>query len=304
MGFAVDEALDELYRSRPEDFTGLRTRLAAAAKKCGDTDAAKRITGSRKPTTAAWAVNALALTTAAREQLADLGSRLREAHAAMDGEAIRALTAEQRKLVDALTRTALTQAGVSSPSAALRDDVTSTLQAAVADPDVTDRLGRLAKAEQWSGFGDFGVSAAKQASAVAPTTRSPRPDRAAMGSGAKAPGAKTPSAKTTTDRAPSAKTTSAKSTTDRAPSKKVDERAQKARAALAAAERAKSDADAALTELQSDLATARLRHQDAQRRLAAAQEALAAAEDSYAAGKQASRDAADAVKAAKRAVRG
>ncbi|MBB2989261.1 hypothetical protein FHR72_000718 [Mycolicibacterium iranicum] len=289
MGFAVDEALDELYRARPEDFTGLRTRLAAAAKKSGDTDAAKRITGSRKPTTAAWAVNALALTTAARAQLADLGSRLREAHAAMDGEAIRALTAEQRKLVDALTRTALTQAGVSSPSAALRDDVTSTLQAAVADPDVTDRLGRLAKAEQWSGFGDFGVSAAKQASAVAPTTRSPRPDRAAEGSGAKTPGAKTPSAKTTTDRAPS---------------KKVDERAQKARAALAAAERAKSDADAALTELQSDLATARLRHQDAQRRLAAAQEALAAAEDSYAAGKQASRDAADAVKAAKRAVRG
>jgi thioesterase domain-containing protein len=34
--------------------------------------------------------------------------------------------------------------------------VTDTLQAAIADPDVAARLGRLEKAERWSGFGDFG----------------------------------------------------------------------------------------------------------------------------------------------------
>lgn len=256
MQFAVEEALDELYAAKPEEFTALRTKLASAAKKSGDAEAARRISGSRKPTAAAWVVNAFALQGTARAELTDLGSRLREAHAAMDGEAIRALTAEQRRLVDELTRTALRNSGLASPSAALRDDVTSTWQAAVADPDVAARLGRLAKAEQWSGFGDFGFTAA-----VGPAPK-------------KGP-----------------------------PKKDQPKKAEPDRRAVAAAERAKADADAALIELQSDLATARLKHQDAQRRLAAAEQALRAAEDAYAAGKQASRDAAEAVKAAKNAVR-
>ena len=260
MQFAVEEALDELYAAKPEDFTALRTKLAAAAKKSGDAEAARRISGSRKPTAAAWVVNALALQGTARTELTDLGSRLREAHAAMDGEAIRALTAEQRRLVDELTRTALRNSGLASPSGALRDDVTSTWQPAVADPDVAARLGRLAKAEQWSGFGDFGFTAA-----VGPAPQKAVPKKAD-------------------------------------PKKAVPKKAEPDRRAVAVAERAKADADAALTELQSDLATARLKHQDAQRRLAAAEQALKAAEDAYAAGKRASKEAADAVKAAKKAV--
>ncbi len=120
---AQEEALDELYAARPEDFTALRTALAATAKKSGDTEAARRITASRKPTAAAWAVNALALAGPARDELTDLGARLREAHGAMDRAAIRALTTEQRTLVDRLARTALAQGGFASPSAALRDDV-------------------------------------------------------------------------------------------------------------------------------------------------------------------------------------
>lgn len=262
MGFAVEAALDELYTARPEDFTALRTKLAAAAKKSGDADAARRIAGSRKPTAAAWVVNAFALQGTARKELTDLGSRLREAHAAMDGEAIRALTAEQRKLVEELTRTALRNSGLPSPSGALRDDVTATWQAAVADPDVAARLGRLAKAEQWSGFGDFGFTAA-----VGPAPRAKAEPKKAE------------------------------------PKKAEPKKAAPDRRAIAAAERAKADADAALTELQADLATARMKHQDAQRRLAAAEQALKAAEDAYAAGKQAGKDAADAVKAAKKAVR-
>jgi len=43
--------------------------------------------------------------------------------------------------------------------------VTGTLQAAIADPDVASRLGRLAKAETWSGFGEFGASTAVATSA-------------------------------------------------------------------------------------------------------------------------------------------
>ena len=106
-------------------------------------------------------VNRLALSHAkAKQRLTELGERLRAAHAAMDGERIRELTAEQRGLIDELARTAFDAAETTDPSAALRDDVTGTLQAAIADPDVATRLGRLVKAEQWSGFGDFGFTAA------------------------------------------------------------------------------------------------------------------------------------------------
>ena len=56
----------------------------------------------------------------------------------------------------------------------------------------------------------------------------------------------------------------------------------------------------ALPELQSDLAAARLRRDDARRRLQDAERALAAAEDAYDKGKQSSRDAAAVVREAKK----
>ena len=268
----ADAELDELYAAKPEDFTTLRTKLAGAAKKGGDADAAKRISAARKPTTAAWVVNRLALgDKQVKQRLADLGERLRAAHAEMDGERIRELSTEQRRLVDELARTGFEEAALTDPPAALRDDVTGTLQAAVADPDVAARLGRLAKAERWSGFGEFGDTAM-----VFTATRGAKP-------------------KTKTKAEPK-------------PSKPVkdeprDDKRAEARAALAAAERTKAEADDALSELQTDLATARLRHQDARRRLQEAERGLTAAEDAYDKAKQASRDAASLVKEAKATLR-
>jgi hypothetical protein len=258
------DELDQLYEAKPDEFTALRTKLAAAAKKRGDADAAKAISAARKPTTAAWVVNRLAVRAPdTRTRLADLGERLKDAHSSMAGDRIRELSREQRRLVDDLARAAFEEAELANPTAAVRDDVTGTLQAAIADPDVAARLGRLTKAEQWSGFGEFGDSAM-----VFTPTRKPRSEQPAA--------------------APK-------------PEPHDDETKQRkeARAAIAAAERAKADADAALTELQSDVATARLRRDDARRRLEDAENALAAAEDAYDKGKQASRDAAAAVKEAK-----
>jgi chromosome segregation ATPase len=164
------DELDGLYQAKPDEFTALRAELANAAKKRGDAAAAKGISGARKPTAAAWVVNRLAISDgAAKRRLSDLGARLRDAHAAMDGDLIRELSREQRKLIEQLTRQAFDTAELTDPSAALRDHVTSTLQAAIADPDVAARLGRLTKAEQWSGFGDFGAAAAVQK----PTKRKP-----------------------------------------------------------------------------------------------------------------------------------
>lgn len=262
------DELDELYEVKPEEFTALRTKLAAAAKKRGDADTAKQISAARKPTTAAWVVNRLAIRDQeARTRLGGLGEQLKEAHTAMDGDRIRELSRQQRRLVDDVAREAFEEAELANPSAALRDDVVGTLQAAIADPDVVARLGRLVKAEQWSGFGEFGDTAMVFTSTRKPPVAKEKPPE---------------------------------------PPEKGDDKSrerQKARAELAAAERAKADADAALTELQSDLATARLRRDDARRRLKDAEDELAAAEDAYDKGKQAGREAAAVVKAAKAQLR-
>lgn len=158
---SVADALDELYGLAPEEFTARRGELAAAAKKRGDREEAKLIAAARRPTAAAWVANVLIRADAtAGPRLSELGADLRAAHASMDGVRIRELTAAQRKLVNELVRTAFAAAAVSNPTGALRDDVTGTLQAAIADPDLAARLGRLERAEQWSGFGGFAVSAA------------------------------------------------------------------------------------------------------------------------------------------------
>jgi hypothetical protein len=271
----ADAALDDLYAADPGDFTALRTKLAAAAKKRGDAAAAKEIGAARKPTTAAWVVNRLAhADDGVKARLANLGERLRAAHAEMDGETIRALSAEQRRLIDDLTNAAFEEASVANPTGALRDDVTGTLQAAVADPDVAARLGRLARAEQWSGFGEFGDTAI----VFKPGKPKRKPQPAAA--------AETPKPEARDD-------------TQAAARREQD----RARAAVAAAERAKAEADEALGELQSDLATARLRRDDARRRLSDAERALTAAQDAYDKGKEASREAGAVVKEAKAQVR-
>jgi len=270
-GVMSGDELDRLYGVRPEEFTGLRTELAAAAKKRGDAAAAKLISGARKPTTAAWVVNLLVHTNAdVKGSLTDLRERLRAAHAAMDGAAIRELSAEQRSLVDQLARAAFEGAEVSNPSATLREDVVGTLQAAVADPDVADRLGRLAKAEQWSGFGDFGASAV-----VSTTARSSK-------GGSKSDKTRTKPRGDQPDH-------------DSESARKVEE----AKAALVAAEQAKDDADSQLSDKQTDLAVARLRRDEMRQRLDEAERNLAAAEDAYGEAKQASRDAAELVRDAK-----
>ncbi len=265
------DELDVLYEVKQDEFTALRTKLAAAAKQRGDTDTARQISAARKPTTAAWVVNRLALRDRdIRTRLAALGELLKDAHSAMDGERIRALSTEQRRLVDDVARAAFEEAEIADPSAALRDDVTGTLQAAIADPDVASRLGRLTKAEQWSGFGEFGD---------------------------------TTMVFTQTRKATSRKKPAEEPHQDAKRDDKRDDKRATARAALAAAERAKADADAALTELQSDLATARLRRDDARRRLRDAESALTAAQDAYDKGKQEGRDAAAVVKQAKARLR-
>lgn len=155
---SLEGEFETLYGVPPEEFTALRKELANAAKKRGDTDAARVIAAARRPTTAAWVVNKLIRSDpTAKDRIAELNAQLRAAHAAMDGVRIRELSTEQRKLVSQLARSGFAAAGMPNPSAAIREDVTGTLQAAIADPEVAKQLGRLQKAQEWSGFGDFGA---------------------------------------------------------------------------------------------------------------------------------------------------
>lgn len=264
----ADDELDSLYWAPPKDFTAERTRLTAAAKRRADDAAAKRIAAANKPTTAAWIVNRLALRhNDSRQRLADLSDRLRAAHAAMDGARIRDLSAEQHQLIDELTRAALQAADVDNPTSAVRDAITSTLQAAIADPEVRARLGRLARPEQWSGFADFG--------AAAPVTTTAR-----TGKAKERPARARPAKQSARDGA-------------------AQRRLEKLASAVAAAEREKADADARLSERRAERDAARQGRDEAAAALRTAERELEHAEKAYERSIEASRAAAESVKEAK-----
>ena len=179
----VAAAADELYDADPGEFTDRRKALADAARAAGDAAAAKRIAALRKPTRAAWVVNRLARADpAAPGRLASLAADLRAAEQAKDGPRLRELSATRGPLVDALTAQALAAAGVPDPPSGLREEVSATLTAAIADLEVAAEFaaGTLTRAVQWAGFGlaSFGETPF----GTAPEDASPAPGVAAADS--------------------------------------------------------------------------------------------------------------------------
>ena len=169
MGDLLAEAEAELYTADPDGFTALRTELAERARDAGEPAVAKKITALRKPTRSAWVVNRLVRSDPeVRSRLEALAADLREA---AGGSRLRELTAARAKLVDELTRTALD--GLPAPPAALREEVTATLDAAIADPEVATSLGTLVRAAQYAGFGSF--AAVSPAPAPRKTKAPPEP---------------------------------------------------------------------------------------------------------------------------------
>ena len=190
----LEEAVAELYSSDPDEFIERRGALAAAARAAGQAPAAQQIAGLRKPTRSAWVVNQLVR--AAPEvpsELDSLGAELRAAQRSLDGEAIRELSQRRHQLIEALARRAFAVCGLRSPPAALRDEVTATLGAALADPEVAEQLtaGTLARAARSEGFGLPGRPALTLVTSSggrrpSPGPRAARP-RAASGAGPAAP---------------------------------------------------------------------------------------------------------------------
>jgi hypothetical protein len=158
-GDLLRDAVAELYSSDPDEFVERRGTLVARAREAGQAPAAKQIAALRKPTRSAWVVNKLVRADpGVTGELASLGEELRAAQGSLDGPAIRELSQRRRELMESLARRAFTVVGVPAPAAGIRDEVTATLGAALADPQFADTLaaGALVRPVQAEGFGQVG----------------------------------------------------------------------------------------------------------------------------------------------------
>ena len=153
-----DEIADDLYGLAPGQFTASRDARAAEARAAGDRALAERIKKLRRPTVAAWLGNRLARERPQDiEGLIGLGGRLREAQAGLSGPELRRLSRRRGDAVAALVAQAkeLGLAEGQSVSDAVLEEVTATLEAALADSEAAEALqrGRLSVALRYSGLG-------------------------------------------------------------------------------------------------------------------------------------------------------
>ncbi len=147
----VEQARRELYVLPPEEFVGRRTELVKAARAAGDRPLATVIGGIRKPSRSASLLNRFAVAHPDRvQELLALAGSLRRAERELDSNTLRALTQRRRAIVGALAR----EAGAGA-SGGVAEEVTATLNAALADDTVATDLQQstLAEAASWSGFG-------------------------------------------------------------------------------------------------------------------------------------------------------
>jgi len=177
----------ELYRLPPEAFVAARDAAAEQRRADGDREGAAALKVLRRPSLAASLVNLLAQDSPdLLGQLLDLGPALAQAQTGHDAAALRELGRQRRALVDAVTATAVESAG-RDVTAAVREEVAGTLEAALADPASAQavRSGRLVRSLSYAGFGDVDLSDAVAphgaASAASASASGPRGSRAGAG---------------------------------------------------------------------------------------------------------------------------
>ncbi len=182
---------EELYGVEPAAFTDARNGYAKELKAAGDTALADRVKALKKPAAAAWVVNMLVRHQAEEmHQVLDLGASLRAAQADLDGEALRDLAKQRRRLVSAVAgkgRSLARELG-HKVSESVQRQVEDTLHAAMIDTDAEAavRSGMLVDPLAPSGAGSL-----KVATAVADHTalgRSARPLSEVTASGSEGAG--------------------------------------------------------------------------------------------------------------------
>ncbi|MFD9029708.1 hypothetical protein ACFVZW_00885 [Streptomyces sp. NPDC059567] len=280
----VEQVIEELYGLRPEEFTAARDAYVAEARKEGDTDAVKAVSGLRRPTTAAWVSNLFV-----RERRSDvdrllaLGETLREAHRTLDPAKMREASGQRHKVVAALAREAAGPArDAGQPvSDAVLHDVEQIFHAVLASSDIAEQwaTGRLVKAPAVPvGFGE-----------VVPEVAVPRSESAKPSKPAKSP-------------KPAAKHASTAEAERRERARtEAEAAAAEARArdeALHAAEEERSSAQAEVVAADESVTELERQLKEAEQAKRAARDAAAEAEK---AAKEAGRAARDAHRAADRA---
>jgi hypothetical protein len=138
-GGGVADAADALYRLHPDEFMAARRALTEERRAAGDRVGAAAVAGLRKPTVAAWVTNTVVRALPAEvDALLALGAQLRNAERMLDPQALRQLTQERAKAVQAVVRAArglAREAGRPVPEA-VGWDVEATLHLALANDDV------------------------------------------------------------------------------------------------------------------------------------------------------------------------
>jgi hypothetical protein len=188
----VADIAERLYGLLPEEFTAARDEEAKRIRASGDRESASAIAALRRPSLAAWLVNALIRHRHDEvEQLLALGEALRSAQQGLAGDQVRALGRQRQQVLAAIGRQARALAReLGHPvSEDVGLEVEQTLGAAMADPGIAEavRSGRLTSPTSYAGLGlDGGTSApaaprrlsvVKEAPEETPTGRTGRTGR-------------------------------------------------------------------------------------------------------------------------------
>ena len=161
---ATEKRLDELYREHPEGFVAGRNEIANDLRDAGEGEEADRIKNLRRPTTAAWLINRIALTSPAQvERLAETSRRLEAAQAqALEGkeqaadEWRAAAESENEGIAGVLERAKELAADAGHPpSGRTLELVEETLRAATGDPELRESVlrGRLEREQSGATLG-------------------------------------------------------------------------------------------------------------------------------------------------------
>src|ERR1019366_7547718 len=263
------DAVAELYEADPDRFPERRQELVTSAREAAQAAVAKQIAGLRKPTRSAWVVNRLVRADPqVASRLAALAAELR-AEPSMDGTRIRELTAARGRLVDELTRQALQVSDLPAPPAALREEVTATLDAAIADPEVAANLGTLVRAAHWAAFGLAPVAALPDAAASPPPPSSTHAQTSPPAHRAPATSSATATARTPkTEKPPPPAPAEAAAERDRRRQEKLhlaERSVAEAGQAADSANAAEQDLEHTVRQLEAELADARQRLAGARR---------------------------------------
>lgn len=170
-----EEIAGELYGLRPDEFIAARDERVAEAKTDGQRELVRELGRLRRPTQAAWLVNALWRDSRGEvEELLALSDDFGAAMAAGDGKQLQALTASRRELEGRLVQRAASLAAEADlpASADMLREVQETFGAAMVSAEAADevRAGRLVRPLSYSGFGP-GFAAVGQAATATPSRK-------------------------------------------------------------------------------------------------------------------------------------